>query len=73
MQPENPEAWRSKGIALFELRRHKEALQSFDEAIRLKPDDPETWYDKAFCLLELERSEEATVAFKEARRLRGRT
>jgi tetratricopeptide (TPR) repeat protein len=73
LQPENPEAWRGKGIALFGLRRHEEALQSFDEAIRLKPDDPETWYDKAFCLLELGRSEEAVVAFKKARRLRGRT
>jgi hypothetical protein len=46
LQPEKPEPWCGILAALFELRRHEEVLQSFDEAIRLKPDDPEAWHNK---------------------------
>ena len=70
LKPGYPEAWYNKGVALWKLGRHEEALRAWEEALRLKPDDPEVWNNKGVALDELGRREEALCAYDEALRLK---
>lgn len=62
LEPDNPEAWYNKGMALYRLERYEEAVSSYEEALRLRPDDPEAWYNKGIALSDLERVDEAIQA-----------
>jgi len=67
-----PEAWNSKGNALFYLARYEEAIQSFDEALKLTHNRaPEAWNNKGNTLAELGRYEEAIECYDESLSLRG--
>lgn len=61
--------WREKGDALFHLRRHEEALQAYEQAVRLEPDSADAYYNKGNALLCLGRYEEARDAYEDALRL----
>jgi len=41
-EPKNTVAWNCKGIALHGLTRLDEAIQCFEEALKILPDDPQT-------------------------------
>jgi tetratricopeptide (TPR) repeat protein len=70
-------AWSNRGICLVRLRRHSEAVNSFNEALRHNANYKEAWYYKAICLKELgdttgalrccKRAIELDPAFTEAR------
>jgi tetratricopeptide (TPR) repeat protein len=63
------EEWFQKGAALNKLKQYAEAIEAFDQAIRLNPNDAEAYYNKGNALRELERYEEAIVAYDHAIRL----
>jgi len=61
-----PAVHRNLGLALFELKRYKEALASFDKAIALKPDYVECYNSRGLVLQELGRFADAQAAFNKA-------
>jgi len=61
-----PPAHRNLGMALFELKRFREALASYDKAIALKPDYAECYNSRGLALQELKRPAEALVAYDKA-------
>jgi tetratricopeptide (TPR) repeat protein len=60
---ENPEDWRAltnRGVALSNLGRKQDALESYEEGLKIKPDSVELWSNKAFTLYqELAHTKEA--------------
>lgn len=52
-----------KGVALHELRKLPEALESFEQAIRINPNNPLFYNGKGFLLQNLGRFEEAITSF----------
>ena len=46
-------AWTHRGICLLHLRKHSEAIDSFNEALRHTSNYKEAWFHKAVCLKEL--------------------
>jgi tetratricopeptide (TPR) repeat protein len=46
-------AWTNRGLCLLRLRKHNEAINSFNEALRLNANYKEAWFHKAVCLKEL--------------------
>jgi len=61
-----PPVHRNVGMALFELKRFREALASYDKAIALKPDYAECYNSRGLALQELKRPAEALVAYDKA-------
>jgi tetratricopeptide (TPR) repeat protein len=59
-------AWFNRGLALGDLSRYDEALESFDRAIQLQPDDARAWNNRGWPLDELGRYEEALESFDKA-------
>ena len=60
LNPRDPEALNSRGMALRELRRYSAALSSFDTAITLKPDYAQAYLNKGSnTLVDLNRLAEA--------------
>jgi tetratricopeptide (TPR) repeat protein len=70
IQARDPETWRSRGIALSNLGRGEEAIESFDRAIQLKDSNPETWRYRGITLGNLGRGEEAIESFDRAIQLK---
>jgi predicted O-linked N-acetylglucosamine transferase (SPINDLY family) len=60
------EALLRRGIVLMALKRHGDALASFDAALALKSGDAETWNNRGNALLELNRLSEALASFDDA-------
>jgi predicted O-linked N-acetylglucosamine transferase (SPINDLY family) len=56
----------NRGNTLHELRRHEEALASFDRALALKPDDADLHNYRGNTLRELKRLEEALASLEQA-------
>ena len=61
--------WNSMGVALYERGKYEEALQAFNETIRLNPELAAAWSNKGNTLFNLGEYEEAIRAFDEAIRL----
>jgi Tfp pilus assembly protein PilF len=57
-------------VVLAGLRRHEDALASFDRAIALRPDHAEPYYNRARLLAGLQRQEEALASYDRAIALR---
>jgi len=55
-----------KGQALLNLDKAEEALDHFDEALRLEPRNVEAWIKKGTALERLQRTDEAIVAYDQA-------
>ena len=72
-------AWNNKGLCLFNKRRYQEAIDCFNEAIRLDSNLKQAWLNKAICLREVgdalgalrcvKRALEIDPAYKEAKDL----
>lgn len=61
-----PAVHRNLGMTLFELKRYKEALASYDRALALKPDYVECYNSRGLALQELKRPSQALSAFDKA-------
>lgn len=62
-------AWINKGDDFCSLKKYDEALDAFEEAIRLNSNDYGTWYSKGKALKALGRTIEANAAFAKAKEL----
>jgi len=62
-------AYNNKGIAFGKQGKYDDAIECFNEAIRLKPDFAYAWYNKGLALEELGRRSEAEAAYQRAREL----
>ncbi|MBU7046803.1 MAG: tetratricopeptide repeat protein [Theionarchaea archaeon] len=62
----NDGIWNWRGRALFKLQRYVEALENYEEAVKLNPKNFYAWYNKGTALLKLKRYEEAHESFKKA-------
>ncbi len=52
-----------KATSLFKLERYTEALESYNEVLKMHPKDCTLWYDKGVCLYNLGRYREALESF----------
>ena len=59
-------AWYNKGIALFNLKRHEEALKAFDKCIEINPKLAGAWNNKGTALSKLGRYEDILLAYGKA-------
>ena len=58
--------WFKEGLALINLGRYEEAINSFDNAIELNPDYHKAWYNRGSALRYLERDKEALTSYDKA-------
>jgi Flp pilus assembly protein TadD len=58
-----------KAIAFSELGKYNEAIQVFNEVIKLDPQNAEAWGDKGYALELLNKTTEADVAYTKAKEL----
>ena len=66
---ETAEEWFNKGNALADLSKYDEAIQAYDEAIRLDPEYAAAWVNKGITLNALGKHNESIQACDEAIRL----
>ena len=66
LKPDYAEAWCHRGLALHDLRRYEEAIDSHERALELKPDYVEAWSNRGNALHELKRYEEAIAHYDKA-------
>ncbi|MEM8723478.1 MAG: tetratricopeptide repeat protein, partial [Cyanobacteria bacterium P01_G01_bin.39] len=62
--------WLFRGNVLYDLKRYKEALDSYDQALELKPDKDEPWYNRGNVLYDLKRYKEALDSYDQALELK---
>lgn len=62
----NATDWSKRGETLLELKRYKEALDAYNQAVELKPEYAEALLGQGNSLLELKRYEEALEAYDKA-------
>ncbi|HEY3376409.1 MAG TPA: tetratricopeptide repeat protein [Armatimonadota bacterium] len=68
--PDDAGLWFHRGLALHDLRRFPEAMESYDRAIQLAPEDPIPWVQLGrLLLLDLERPKDARGVLREVLRL----
>lgn len=56
----------SLGFVLAQLKRFEEALETYENALKLDPQVADSWFGKAICLSFLGREEEAEEAYRKA-------
>ncbi|MEI2761479.1 tetratricopeptide repeat protein [Methanothrix soehngenii] len=66
IDPQDANAWTIKGIALYDLGKYDEAIQAYDQAIRINPQFAEAWYNKGVALTALGKYDEAIKACDQA-------
>lgn len=66
LDPNDPQEWFVKGLALSIEGRHEEALRALGRSTELAPDDAGKWIKHGQTLADLSRHEEAITAFDEA-------
>ncbi|MFB8788484.1 MAG: tetratricopeptide repeat protein [Potamolinea sp.] len=62
----NATDWSKRGETLLELKRYKEALDAYNQAVELKPEYAEAFLGQGNSLLELKRYEESIEAYDKA-------
>ncbi len=66
IKPKNPQAWKSKGNALFQLERYEGALAAYDKALQLQPNDSKTLNNKGKVFYQIGRYQEALDVYEQA-------
>lgn len=61
-----PLAWYGKAVTLTAVGRRHEAINAYEETLRLRPDLFEVWVNKAMALNDLERHEDALASSERA-------
>jgi len=59
-----------EGNRLYELKRYKEALESYNQSIRLDPNNANAYNGRGVCLSSLNKKQEAIESYIEAIRLK---
>lgn len=68
--PIDKETWKNKGSGLYDPGKYDEAIEAFDESIRMDPENKWAWYNKGSTLYDQGKYDEANQAFDEAIRLK---
>ncbi len=55
-----------KGLALYNLRKYNEAMESYDRAIKIDPNNAYAWYNKGNALYALGKYNEAMESYDRA-------
>ena len=63
------EQWITEGNSLYELKRYKEAITAYEQAIRLDPNDAWAYNNKGLALEQLGKKREAQQAYTRAKQL----
>ncbi|HUS76884.1 MAG TPA: tetratricopeptide repeat protein [Methanothrix sp.] len=63
MNPEIPEIWNNKAVALYGLGRSEEALESYDRCLALDPENLDALRNKGFLLRNQRKLEEALQVY----------
>ncbi|PSB41150.1 hypothetical protein C7B80_31550 [Cyanosarcina cf. burmensis CCALA 770] len=66
INPNNNDAWHSRGYALSNVGRYEEAIASYDQALKINPNNNNAWYNRGIVLRKLERYEEAIASYDQA-------
>jgi molecular chaperone DnaK len=66
LDPNDPEIWYNRGVAMDKLGRIEEALESFEMSTMLNSNDPEAWCNKGIALFKLSRFIESLKTFEKA-------
>ncbi len=61
--------WYQKGIILDEQGKHEEAVEAYDEVLKIDPQCAMAWYNKAAALKKIGRENESEEAFANAKEL----
>jgi tetratricopeptide (TPR) repeat protein len=64
------EKWFEQGYALYDEGRYKEAITSFDHALKIKPDNHEAWNNRGAALFNLGRLKEAISSYDNALKIK---
>ncbi len=64
--PEDLSAWVARGSVLVKLQRHEDALDSYNQALKIKDDFYRAWIGKGITLFFLQRFDEALEAYDRA-------
>lgn len=67
--PENAEAFNTRGVAYFELKEYSNALLDYEQAIKLEPDFYRPYYNRALLKMAQNEQNEALKDYSEAIRL----
>lgn len=59
-------AWNNKGLALYNLGKHKEAIACYDKALEMKQDYALAWYNRACSKVKIRDIENAIADLKKA-------
>jgi tetratricopeptide (TPR) repeat protein len=70
IKPDYHEVWASRGIALYDLGRYREAIASYDQSLKLRPEHHDTWYNRGNALVRLGRDQEAIDSYGRAVKLK---
>jgi tetratricopeptide (TPR) repeat protein len=62
LNPTYVPAWGLKGTTLLDMQRYAEAIESFDQVLKLAP-SPLAWYRKGLCLYHLKQFDDAVQCF----------
>lgn len=66
LRPADPDILSNRGLALFDLQRLAEALESYDRALTIRPRDPKSLNNRGNALRGLGRPEEAIASYDSA-------
>jgi tetratricopeptide (TPR) repeat protein len=66
IDPNQPMGWYGKALALSGVGRREDAVEAYEEVLRLRPELFEVWVNKAMVLNELGRHEEALASSERA-------
>ena len=58
--------WYNRGVALQDIGRDAEALDSYDESVKWRPDFPDAWNNRGVLLRKAKRTQEALASFERA-------
>ena len=70
MRPNHAEAHNSRGVVLFDIKRYKEALESYDKALALRQDYAAAHNNRGVVLVRLNRFEDALTSYRKATEFR---
>jgi len=66
LKPDEPQAWKGTGDALFKLERYEGALAAYDKALQFQPNDPKILNNQARVLDQIGRYQEALEVQEQA-------
>jgi len=61
--------WHSRGIVFAKLCKHENAIECFDEALKINPNHEKAWYNKGFSFWELHKFEKAFECFDKVKEI----